>query len=293
MPDNPRASRTPKTPGRFPYRAGKPARSRRVVKAKDADTPRGVRRKEPPPPPIRISPMQARGALAAAMIACVIAAAWWAYHSPFLTVAEPEITGTARLSHEQISDAAGISGNSVFGLDLAAAEARVAALPEVRSAEITKHSRTNITISVVERTVWGSWQIDGVNVPIDVDGYVMAGEPAPAEAPVILEVEPQRVLNGGDRVDPGAVELAARLIDEADTAFGRRVMALIYRQQAGLTAVLSAPDIDGKPLWVTFGDNRDYDYKIATLYVLLEQVKVEKLALSAVDLRFGDRLSFN
>lgn len=289
----PNAPRSPKTPGRFPYRAGKPARSRRVVKAKDADAPRGVRRKEQPQPALHVSPMQARGVLAAAMIACLLAAAWWAYHSPYLTVAEPEITGASRLTPQQIHDAAAVTGDSVFGLDLDAAEARVAALPEVRSAEVTKHGWSGVTISVEERTPWGSWQIDGVNVPIDIDGYVMAGEAAPADAPIILEVEPQRVLNGGDRVDPGAVALAARLIDEADTAFGRRVMALIYRRQAGLTAVLSAPDIDGKPLWVTFGDNRDYDYKIATLYVLLEQAKEEKLALSAVDLRFGDRLSFN
>ncbi len=289
----PNAPRSPKTPGRFPYRAGKPVRSRRVIKTKDTDAPRGVRRREQEQPTMRITPMQARGALAAAMIACLFAAAWWAYHSPYLTVAQPEIAGASRLTPGQIQDAARISGDSVFGLDLDAAEARVAALPEVRTAEITKHGWTGVTISIEERTPWGSWQINGVNVPIDIDGYVMTGEAAPLDAPIILEVAPQRVLNGGDRVDPGAVALAARLIDEADTAFGRRVMALMYRQQAGLTAVLSAPDIDGKPLWVTFGDNRDYDYKIATLYVLLEQAKEEKLALNAVDLRFGDRLSFN
>jgi hypothetical protein len=57
--------------------------------------------------------------------------------------------------------------------------------------------------------------------------------------------------------------------------------------------VLSGQDIEGKAVWVTFGDSRDYDYKIAALYNLLEQAKEQHLALNAVDLRFGDRLSFN
>ena len=52
------------------------------------------------------------------------------------------------------------------------------------------------------------------------------------------------------------------------------MQALLYRQSAGLTAVLSRPqDVDGKPLWVTFGDSRDYDYKVAALYVLMEQAR--------------------
>jgi hypothetical protein len=141
---------------------------------------------------------------------------------------------------------------------------------------------------------WGSWQIDGVNVPIDEEGYVLdAVDAAPEGAPVILEVEPEGVVNPGQRVDPGAVELAVRLVREADTAFGRRVLALVYRQQTGLTAVLSGADIDDRAVWVTFGDSRDYDYKIAALYVLFERAREERLALNTVDLRFGDRVSFN
>jgi len=110
---------------------------------------------------------------------------------------------------------------------------------------------------------------------------------------VIIEVNPKRVLNAGDRIDPGAVELGARLVRESDAAFGRSVMALVYRQNAGLTAVLSGSDIDDHPLWVTFGDSRDYEYKVAALYVLIEQASEQDLTLNAVDLRFGDRLSFN
>jgi hypothetical protein len=279
-----------RTPRKWPYRNARPVRSRRVVKTKDEAAVRGVRRNEPVGP--LFSPAKARLVLASAMLVAVAAAGWWLYQSPYLTVREPAVTGASQLTPEQVREAAGIDGDSVFALDLDAARVRVAALPKVRSVEIEKRGWTGVTIHIEERTPWGSWQMDGVNVAIDIDGYVLDGV-APEGSPVILEVEPQRVLNPGDRLDPGAIVLADKLVREADTAFGRRVLGLVYRQYAGLTAVLSAPDIEGKPMWVTFGDSRDYDYKIASLYVLMEQAEERNLALSAVDLRFGDRLSFN
>jgi hypothetical protein len=257
------------------------------------DTERGVRRRETPEPVWRVTPMQARVAFFGATFALVASAAWWAYHSPYLTVSNVEVAGANEVPAQDIAQAAGIKGDSIFSLDLAAAEARVEEIPKVFDATVEKHGWTSVTITVEERSAWGSWQIDGVRVPIDIDGYVLDGPPAPDGSPVILEVDPERVLNKGDRIDPGAVQLAARLVDEAETAFGRRVLVLAYRQESGLTVALSSPDIDGKPVWVTFGDSRDYDYKIASLYVLLEQAKERDLALGAVDLRFGDRLSFN
>lgn len=280
-----------RTPKRWPYKAAKPGRTTRVVKAKEPE--RGVHRRQEPAPVWRITPKQARIALLGATVALAASAAWWAYHSPYLTVSNVQVAGASEVPPRDIMDAAAIKGDSVFTLDLAAAEARIEAIPKVFDATIVKHGWTSVTITVEERTPWGSWQINGVNVPIDIDGYVLDGPPAPEGSPVILEVDPQRVLNKGDRIDPGAVQLAARLVDEAETAFGRRVLVLAYRASSGLTVALSSPDINGKPIWVTFGDSRDYDYKIASLYVLLEQAKEMDLALNAVDLRFGDRLSFN
>jgi hypothetical protein len=110
---------------------------------------------------------------------------------------------------------------------------------------------------------------------------------------VIVEVDPQRVINSGDQLDSGAVQLAVRLVRDSQKSFGRDVKALVYRQSSGLTAVLSGPDGDPAAMWVTFGDSRDYDYKVAALYVLIEQAQQNDLALNTVDLRFGDRLSFN
>lgn len=281
-----------RTPGRWPYRAAKPARTRRVVRA--AQAPRGVQRRDViAPAPFRITTRQARLTLLALAVGGVLSAALWAYHSPYMTVHEVEVTGASQYSPDEIRAVADIDGDSAFTVDLQAARARVAALTKVRSVSIEKHGWTGVTIAVEERVPWGSWQINDVKVPIDADGYVLDGVTAAEDAPVIIEADPQGVINAGDRMDPGAVQLAARLVDESRTAFGRDVLALVYRRSAGLTVVLSGEDIDGKPVWVTFGDSRDYDFKVAALYVLLERAREDDLALSAVDLRFGDRLSFN
>jgi hypothetical protein len=260
---------------------------------KTDEQPRGVQRRSANAPQAVISPGQGRMLLLAMLLVGVLAAAWWFYRSPYATVHEVRVTGNSQLSEELVRETAGIDGASTFRVDLAAAERRLEALPKVREATIEKHGWTGATITIEERAPWGSWQINGVNVPIDDEGYVLDGL-APAEgAPVIVEVDPQRAIKAGDRLDPGAIQLAARLLSESDRAFGRNVVAFAYRQSAGLTVVLSGADIDSPPVWATFGDSRDYEYKIAALYVLLEQAEEANLRLSSVDLRFGSRLSFN
>lgn len=280
-----------RTPGKWPYRAGPKVRGKRVVRTKD-EPPRGVMRREEHERPW-ITPMQARLVLLAAVLSMAAAGGWWGYHSPYLTVQNVNVVGAATIPPDDVRTAAGLTGDSTFGLDLGAAEARIEAMPKVRDATVTKLDWSSVQITIEERVAWGSWQIDGVNVPIDIDGHVLDGAPAPEGSPVIVEVQPQRAISAGDRLDAGAITLADRLLRESDTAFGRHVAALLYRQSAGLTVILAPQDIDGSALWVTFGDSRDYDYKVAALYVLMQQAAEQDLALNIVDLRFGDRLSFN
>jgi hypothetical protein len=258
---------------------------------KAAEAPRGVQRRAAASAPT-VTPSQARIMLALVLLAGISVAGYWLYHSPYMTVHEVRVVGAGQIPEADVREVAGIEGQSAFRVDLDDAEQRLLALPGVRSAQIEKHGWTGATITIEERRVWGSWQINGANVPIDADGYVLEGGQAAAEAPVIIEVDAQRAIAAGDRLDAGAIELAARLVEESERTLGRRVVALAYRQNAGLTAVLSGGDIDAPGVWVTFGDSRDYDYKVAALYVLLQEAQEADIKLTAVDLRFGSRLSF-
>ncbi|MEX2247152.1 MAG: FtsQ-type POTRA domain-containing protein [Dehalococcoidia bacterium] len=280
----------PRTQQKWPYRTGITVRGERV--RKQPERARGVMRREAPQPRVRITPGQARVVLALTFFVLLVSGAWWAYRSPWLTVSEIEISGVAQVSAEQVRDAAALDGDSVFTLDLDAAAARVEQLPKVSGATVEKDGFNRVRITIQERAPWGAWQINGVDVPIDAEGYVLDGPPPPAGTPVIVEIDPKRVINAGDRLDPSAVEAAVRLTRESETAFGRRVVALVYRQESGLTAVLSGADVNGSGVWATFGDARNYDYKVASLYVLLEEAREKDLSLTTVDLRFGDRLSF-
>lgn len=279
-----------RTPSKWPYRAARPVRSR-VIKSEEPR--RGVHRRGEQVPAFRITPGQARLAFFGVVGAAAVMAGVWLYQSPFVTVHEIQVTGAQRFSAEEIVRASGLKGASTFRADAASAARRIEALPGIRSATVELHGWTAATIVVEERTPWGSWQIKGVNVPIDDEGYVLDGVQPAEGSPVVIEVNPGRVLNAGDRLDAGAIALAVRLVRESETAFGRRVTALAYRESAGLTAVLSGETVDDDPIWVTFGDSRDYDYKVAALYVLLEQARAQQLDVHAIDLRFGSRLSFN
>ncbi len=159
-------------PRKWTYAGAKRARQKRVVKTSEA--PRGVWRDEPASPRFnyRPTPKQARIALALAAFTMFAAMSWWAVHSPWLTVSHVTVTGANRLSPEEVRQAAGVDGKSIFTVDLQAARARVAALPNVRSATIAKRGRTGVSIDVEERTTWGSWQMGDAKIPIDIDGYV-------------------------------------------------------------------------------------------------------------------------
>lgn len=286
-----------RTPGKWPYRAGEPGKGKRVVKVKEEGTsgrarPGGVVRPEEHAQPW-ITPAQARLVLFAALASMTAAALWWGYHSPWLTITNVEVVGSVGVPADDIERAAAVDGSSTFSVDLEGAEARIEAMPKVRDATVTKLGWDTVRVVVEERVAWGSWQLDGVKVPIDIDGHVLDGQAAPDGAPVIVEVAPGRSLQPGDRLDAGSIELADRLVRESQTSFGRPVQALLYRQSAGLTVVLGPREVNGKPMWVTFGDMRDYDFKVASLFVLMVEAAKADVPLNVVDLRFGNRLVFN
>ena len=64
------------------------------------------------------------------------------------------------------------------------------------------------------------------------------------------------------------------------------MVRLEYSEHSGLTATF-----DGG-LRATFGDSRDLDYKLSVLYVLLEKAQEQSTEVHAVDLRFGNNVSF-
>jgi hypothetical protein len=73
---------------------------------------------------------------------------------------------------------------------------------------------------------------------------------------------------------------------ESPRFLGQSIRDMEYQAAVGVTAIFD----DG--MRVTFGDERSYEYKVAVLAKLLDQLAVEKYTPRAVDLRFGERVTY-
>ncbi len=210
----------------------------------------------------------------------------WLYHSPYVTVRDVRVVGTKTLDPNLVRASAGLEGQNSLALDIDSARARVMQLPEVEDARITREGFTGVRIQITERRAWGLWQVQGRQYPIDAEGYVLANTLPDEGAPVIISADAVEAPAPGQRVDPGAVELVRRIQSVPPEQLGGVALSWEHRQRDGLTAVLQGG------LRVTFGDSRDMEYKLAALQAILARAQAEGQTVRAVDLRFGDRLSY-
>lgn len=210
------------------------------------------------------------------IVALAALGGWWFYRSPALSIHSVSVKGNSVLPAEALRQVAGLKGQSLISPDMDAARGRLLALPLVKEAHVSRDWPFGVQITIVERAPWGVWQAGQQRYVIDDEGVVLA-LPPPDGAPLIAQTDPPATLGPGDRVDAGAIEVAKQLVATSQQTLGRAVTGLEFSQATGLTVVL-----DGD-LRVAFGDAQGYDFKVATLFALLQQGK----DLHSVDLRFG------
>lgn len=191
-------------------------------------------------------------------------------------VADITVTGRRRTPAAQLVTALGARyGDPILGVDIAAARARIEALPSVRAAAIERRLPGAIHLSIVERQPVALWQTDNRFVLVDRDGHsipgaiegfedlpLVVGEGAPArtdELFALLASEP---------------ELAAR-VKAAIRVGNRRWNIKLDDVEKGLEARL--PELDTEAAW----------------HRLAELEKTRALSgkqITMIDLRVPDRL---
>jgi cell division protein FtsQ len=174
----------------------------------------------------------------------------------------------------------------MLSLPIDDARHRLLELPQVRSVSIARDWPRGVVIRVGEREPVAFWSVGGRDYVVDADGFVLAAGSPSGPAPRIVEPNSNRVMGPGDRVHPDAVALAQRIFKESPRILGQTVDRLEYSPAVGVTAVFS------NGTRVTFGDERAYDYKVAVLSRLLEQLQARAVKPRAVDLRFGERVTY-
>lgn len=221
-----------------------------------------------------------------ALLAALAAGGWWLLQSPLLRIQEVTVEGTRLVDPEEVAAAAGLRGASILFPDTSGARGRIESESMVKSVSFERDWPRGMRIIVQERRPWGFWEARGQRHVIDEDGVVLDRVLPDEGAPVIRDLDATHSLQVGDRVDSDAVALARELVEAAPQRLGLAVTTVEYRDRDGLTVVFK----DG--LRVTFGDGRDFDYKMAALKALLERNRQQGVEVRSVDLRFGERIAF-
>jgi cell division septal protein FtsQ len=233
--------------------------------------------------------------LACAFVSIALAAGltYAAIRLPLFRVQQVRVTGAETLDQQALVELSGLRDQSMLRLDLAAAKKRLLAIPQVRAVDFSRDWPNRVTLHVSEREPWGFWSVGGKDYPVDYDGVVLVvGAPSQASTRIV-EPDVNRVMGPGDRVDPDAIALADRIFRESPQVLGRSVTELEYKAGVGITAIFANPARgSGQPLRVTFGDDRAYEYKMSVLSTLLGQLSAKGKTPRAVDLRFGERVTY-
>ena len=233
----------------------------------------------------RLSHVRWRRIGAALAIAGVVAGVAALYLSPALRVSEIEVGGAATVTAADVEAAAGLNGASLLTADLGAAESRVEELPMVKEATITRAWPQTVRIAIVERTPWAVWQAGARAYTVDEEGVVLVGD-APDGAPVISVLGADAGLEPGQIVDQDAVTLARSLMERVPAELALNVATFEWSGDRGLTITTDSG------YSVVLGDSQDMEYKLAVWREIEANLGRANMTGHVLDLRFGDRPSF-
>lgn len=92
-------------------------------------------------------------------------------------VSKVHLDGNHRTSAVAIMGVLGLrGGQSIFGVNLQAARARLLTLPWVAQAEVKRHFPDDISVRIVERVPYARWQNERGLVVVERQGHVITGE---------------------------------------------------------------------------------------------------------------------
>jgi cell division protein FtsQ len=178
-----------------------------------------------------------------------------------LGVHRVQVDGAGSLTFAAVVGVAGIAeGTPLLRVDVDAAEARVARLPQVASVEVTRGWPRSVVITVVERVPVAVVEEDGTRSLVDADGVLfdtVTGDPPAGVVP--LQV-----------ADPGPGDRVTRAALSALVALPAKVRADVVEASATTTEDVRLVLADGTT--VLWGSAEQADDKAEVLVALLGQL---------------------
>ncbi|MGY1779421.1 cell division protein FtsQ/DivIB [Geodermatophilus sp. SYSU D01036] len=204
--------------------------------------------------------------LAAVAVVLVAAAGWAVWASPLLAVRSVRVDGATTLTAGQVRTAAGVAeGTPLLRVDVEAAAARVARLPQVADVTVTRGWPRSVVVTVVERRPVAVVEQAGTRSLVDRDGVLF--DTVTGEAPdgvVPLEV-----------AAPGPDDPATRAALGALVSLPADVRAQVTGARATTGEDVTLTLADGTT--VVWGGADDAGDKAAALVALLAQVASGRL----------------
>ena len=221
------------------------------------------------------------------------AAAWfavvvfshWLLTTPRFSVATVDVRGASRVPPARILAAAAVEpGTSLFRLDPRAIAGRVAAIPEIRRADVVREFPDRVVISVEERrpfTLVHSGRLHW----LDEEGRLLGASPEAVvpQVPVVSGLSDDEVASMRSAPSPKALAAIA-------------LIRVLLRTGSALAAEISEIDMsrkDGPVLYTVDGvevrlGTEEWEEQLARLEGVLTQVADQDVR--AVDLRFRDQI---
>lgn len=245
---------------------------------------------------LRFKQLKRRAAIAAgvAAVAYLGIGGWWLSHTGGIERAQNVVSGTywnlladagfelkqVYLTGRDHADAGVVKaalgvhpGQPILSLDLEEIQARLAAIPEVKSARLVRKLPSELHVALVERQPVALWQRGRAHVLVDADGVVLSREKYPdvAGLPVIV---------GEDA--PKHVEEFAALLKQVPS-LSQEVVAAVrvgerrwnVQLKRGITVML--PEREPGAAWQRFAR-------------LVQQEALLNKAVRSVDMRIEDRV---
>lgn len=228
----------------------------------------------------QLDPRRRRLVVAGSVVVLAGVLAWVVLASPLLAVRTVQVDGAVALSADQVRDAAGVAeGTPLVRVDTAAAAARVAGLPQVADAEVTRGWPDRVVVTVRERVAVAVVDQDGTRSLVDAGGTLfdtITGDPPAGVVPLVVS-------------DPGPD-------DRATAAALAAVVSLpgAVRDQVTQVAATTPDDVtltltDGTT--VLWGDASQADRKAEVLAAVLDQLGAGGLdAATQVDVSSPDQV---
>lgn len=206
---------------------------------------------------------------ALAVAGIVAAAVWVLFGSPLLVVRSVSVSGTHLVSRSEVVAASGVQlGTPLIRVNTARAAARIEAIPQVRSAQVTRSWPNRLVIVVRERTPELALPAYGGGYDLaDADGVVLQRVARrPADLPLYPTVAPEGALRGNPDLAAAAAvlgELPATLRHSVTSISAPEADQVTLHLAGGITVLwgdTGRPGVKARELTVLMrGHMRYYD----------------------------------